>query len=88
MKIFMRWIWLCSLWRVSALDPICTNCKFLKGDYFRSKYGKCTRFPKGYSNVYELVNGKKSAEIDYFYCNTARKYEDMCGLKGQRFEKR
>ena len=85
----MRWIWLCSLWRACALDPICVNCKFFKSDYFRSKYGKCTRFPNGDSNVYYLVTGKKSAEnVDYFYCNTARQYEEMCGLEGKKFEKR
>ena len=51
------------------------------------KYGKCTKFPKENENFYYLVNGKAETKFqDYYYCETARSVDDMCGPAGKLFE--
>ena len=77
---------MCSLGIVNALKP-CVNCKFYKGDYFNSKYGKCKMFPTDDARFYSLVTGKQNTE-NYYYCRTTRQIETMCGPEGKHFEKK
>jgi hypothetical protein len=34
------------------------------------------------------VNGIKEKKIDFYYCSTARKYEDICGKEGKFYVKK
>lgn len=67
---------------------LCINCKHFISDTDDNKYGKCGLFPRNKSDNYSLVNGIINKEdIDYYYCETARTYTDMCGENGD-FHKR
>jgi hypothetical protein len=72
----------------SQIKPkLCINCKFFKNYFLNSKYGKCEMFITTYDNDYFLVNGNKN-KIDFAFCSTARKFEDMCGEQGKFYEKK
>jgi hypothetical protein len=52
-----------------------------------NKYGKCGKFPKDNENFFYLVNGKADPHFqDYYYCETARSIDNMCGPAGKLFE--
>lgn len=66
---------------------LCINCKFFKTVVpDDASYGKCTLFPIVENNLSYLVTGVE--KIDYFYCNVARKHNEMCGTKGTYYRKR
>ena len=69
---------------------LCIDCKFYKKDFFSSSdFGKCTLFPIEKENDYFLVNGNNNNNnIEYKYCSTLRKYEDLCGKEGKFYEKK
>jgi hypothetical protein len=73
---------------IISLKPInpklCINCKYFISDNDNGKDGKCSFLPKRDENY--LVNGIN--EEDYYYCSTARKYEDMCGEEGKYYKKK
>lgn len=77
----------------------CTNCKFIiKGENLL--YSQCFLFPKiTKENEYEkkqnllesLVTGvKKEEKISntFYYCSTAREFEHMCGIHGNKYEEK
>jgi hypothetical protein len=80
---------------VLSFEPkFCVNCKFFRNSFISdikmrdNKYGKCAFFPiesKKCSTEF-LVTGVKQ-NCDYFYCSTAREYENMCGKEGVKYEK-
>ena len=81
------WIVYLSLLWVASSVHICSKCKFFRNDYFRTKYGKCTLFPTGDESIHFLITGKKNAgDVDYFYCSTARQYDDLCGPAGRLYQ--
>jgi hypothetical protein len=66
----------------------CINCKHFIPDSVENKYGKCELFPKIKNDSYFLVDAVNRVEdMDYYYCETARSYSDMCGKNGD-FHKR
>ena len=73
---------------------ICVNCKFFKNSFTSdnrlrdNKYGKCSFFStvEKHTNINFLVTGIQ--EINYFYCSTAREYNDMCGKEGKMYVKK
>lgn len=73
----------------SQIKPkFCIDCKFYKKDFFTSsEFGKCVLFPYGAHDDYFLVNRKMDKNIEYYYCSTSRKSENMCGKEGKFFEK-
>jgi len=83
-----------SLEQPSKLN-LCKNCKYflpLPQKHLKSRtsdqYGKCSLFPTiKYKEVYFLPNHIKRNLLvkDYRDCDTARKYEFMCGENGNRF---
>ena len=85
---------------LNALETkICNNCKFCIPNE-PLVYIKCFLFPmitrviddrKKLLLIENLVTGKKTEEFisvtkdSYIYCSTARLYESMCGLEGNKF---
>jgi len=75
---------------------ICANCKFFI-PIDPLVYSKCLLFPKITREselmknkvlIDYLVTGVKTEEFkynDYYYCSTAREFENMCGIKGNKF---
>jgi hypothetical protein len=81
-----------SPFSASQIRPkFCIDCKFYKKDFFTfSEFGKCSLFPKEKDTDYFLVNGNKknNNNIEYYYCNTARISDNMCGEEGKLYEKK
>ena len=63
---------------------LCLNCKFFINDLMGNQYGKCSFFPTELSDAKFLVTGIKTT--DYYYCSTARQYENMCGKEGNKYK--
>lgn len=61
---------------------LCINCKFFINNGL-SYTGKCFLFPKVNKSPDFLVVGIEN--LDYTMCSTARKYNDMCGKKGNKY---
>lgn len=88
MNKFLIFLLACFSSGFSIEPKLCKNCKFfVKDNFFTSnQYGRCSAF------VYEnqdnfLVDGIHKKKItNFFYCSTARKYDDMCGVEGKKFE--
>ena len=73
----------------SQIRPkLCIDCKFYTKNVFTSsEFGKCLLFTKENDNDYFLVNGNNhNHNIEYHYCSTSRKYDDMCGKEGKFYE--
>ena len=76
---------------INAQDKFCVNCRHFKGFIFGDKFGKCKLFPiieKVYDHTDYLVTGKRKDNTHYYYCSTARKFENMCGLEGRYYDKK
>jgi hypothetical protein len=93
----MRFVFLTILYIVAtAITPrnpkLCVDCKFFRKSLFRSNtYGVCTLFPKedvsAEEAIHFLVDGiDKKKNTEYYYCSTARSFDDMCGRNGTMFE--
>lgn len=69
-------------------EKFCINCKHFKQPLIGDKlFGKCSVFPKKNENKIDyLVSGKPS--IEYSFCSTVRKDEDMCGENGKYYVKK
>jgi len=78
----------------------CVNCKHVILEIKDIYYSKCFLFPK-VTKENEFEKNKKMLELavtgigeltvepqTFFYCSTAREYDDMCGLTGSKFEKK
>ena len=73
---------------------LCIHCKHFITDNYTSKYGTCSLFPKKEekekNNLY-LINGIKgmygSVEEKYYFCSTAREFNDMCGEEGKYYKR-
>ena len=63
---------------------LCINCKFFVNNLNDNKYGKCSFFPIEENNTNFLVIGFEN--IDYYYCSTARNYDNMCGKEGKKYK--
>jgi hypothetical protein len=67
---------------------LCINCQHFISESTDNKFGKCGLFPINRSDKYYLVNGVINKEdMDYYHCETARTYSNMCGENGD-FHKR
>jgi hypothetical protein len=54
-----------------------------------NEYGKCSLYPKEDDIDYSFVTGNNyNKNIDYHYCSTSRKFEDMCGKEGKFYEEK
>jgi hypothetical protein len=42
--------------------------------------------PRTYIDTNFLVTGKTIYKEDYWYCSSARQYEELCGEKGKHYE--
>lgn len=78
---------------VSMKPKFCIDCKYFKNGISTSdKFGKCSLFPKVDTDPYDtyfLIDGKREPKkIEYTYCSTSRKYDDMCGIEGKFYEKK
>ena len=76
---------ICSLKK--NISKFCINCKFFINNSIDNSHGKCSFFPKHDDNNADfLVTGIKN--IDYTYCSTARKYDEMCGIEGKKYKRK
>ena len=87
----MKYLILCFLGTTFSLHEIkpkiCINCKYLISDYRKDEFAKCSLFSKKELNNDELVNGiSKNINKDYYYCSTARGFDNLCGVKGKFYE--
>lgn len=63
----------------------CINCKyFIQNESGNNEYGRCSLFP--YDTEKYLVTGEKKKQ-DYYYCSTARSYNNMCGVNATKYKK-
>ena len=87
-KIFLI---ICSIilpvFSLNEITPkICINCKFFTNSFLANNmFGKCSLFPKTKEvDDHYFVTGIKKKEA-FYYCSTARKYDDMCGKEGKKY---
>lgn len=68
---------------------LCVNCKFFRPGFLADKkFGQCSKFPRQEDNAEFFVTGNTFPQRpDYYYCETARSFETMCGNGGKLFEK-
>jgi hypothetical protein len=68
---------------------LCINCKYIiKNDIKDDNkmiYSKCSFFPRLENSANFLVSGVE--DKDYFFCSTARQYDNMCGKEGKNYKK-
>jgi hypothetical protein len=69
----------------------CVDCVHFLPDKSSVTYGKCKAFPKKDSikkaETQYMVSGVLTdAELEFFYCSTARETESMCGRNGAQFQ--
>ena len=70
-------------------SKLCVDCQHFIPDKWDGQYGRCYLFPKIEDNDSFLVNGlRKDIIIEYRYCSTARKYQDMCGEIGKLYKEK
>jgi hypothetical protein len=65
---------------------LCINCKYFISNNNNNKISKCSLFPKEDNNNYILVNGIHE-DIEYYYCSTSRRIDEMCGKEGKLYKK-
>lgn len=73
----------------------CLNCKYFIPNVNaltaaqNNKLGGCSYFPVKFYDFDCLVTGeKKNPENKYHFCDTARKFDDMCGEEGRHHKRR
>jgi len=65
---------------------LCINCKYFRNNLFQDpEYGKCSLFTKKINT--NLVTGITNYK-NYYYCSTARSFEDMCYIDGKFYVKK
>jgi hypothetical protein len=67
---------------------LCINCKYFITDNDTGKFGKCSLFTKKENDIFNLVNGIHTDNIEYHYCSVSRDIEHMCGKKGKLYKKK
>lgn len=72
---------------------LCINCKYFitdndDGNNDDGKFGKCLLFTKKENDIYHLVNGIHTNNIEYHYCSVSRAIEHMCGKEGKLYKKK
>ena len=73
---------------------LCINCKFfIPGETGNDNLGKCSITPHYLdtpTTKYSLVTGESNQVIntEYYYCSTARTFENMCGPDGKHYKKK
>lgn len=79
-----------SFFSLESMKPkLCNNCEFFKPEFLGNKFGKCSLFPIKIENNNYLIDGSKKVIVhDHSYCSTARKFEDMCGIEGKKFQEK
>ena len=79
-----------EIYSLEIKPKICIHCKYFIPDDISDVYGKCSFFPKiEKNNANYLVTGNNDPSLlDYEYCSTARKYEDMCGKEGKKYKRK
>lgn len=71
----------------TQIPKLCINCKFYTKELLTdSRFGQCTLFPIKKENDYFFVNGYKKDNIEYSYCSTTRKYDNMCGNEAKFYK--
>lgn len=66
-----------------SLPKFCVNCLHYI-PHKMPKFGKCNLFP--IKENYLITGEIKMNQIDYKYCSSARKYDDMCGESGKKYK--
>jgi len=60
---------------------LCINCKFFRHNFLVHNqdpdYGKCSLFTKKIDD--NLVTGITNYNKEYYFCSTAREFDNMCG---------
>jgi hypothetical protein len=69
----------------------CVDCEHFLPQINGATYGKCKAFPrtdtlKKVETDYMVSGFFSEAEVEYFYCSSAREYEHMCGRNGTKFQ--
>ena len=72
----------------STSEKFCVNCKyFVKNNFCKDTFGKCSAFPKKDDNeLYYLISGKR--KIEYKFCASAREDNKLCGPEGKLYMKK
>lgn len=76
-----------SITNSRQLKPkFCINCKYyIPSQQNKANFGKCALFPSQQADF--LVSGTENPE-NYYYCSTARSWQDMCGKNATRYVKK
>ena len=71
-----------------SLEPkFCVTCKHFIPNYkLGNEYGKCYQFPIEKEDTYLITGERKDEPTEYKHCSTARKFNNMCGENGKRYE--
>lgn len=81
--LFMLNLLLSYSWKLAPPPKFCVNCVHFISNPTGTEYGKCDAFPIK-STTY-LIDGIVK-DIDYQYCENARKFETACGQSGNLYE--
>lgn len=66
---------------------ICADCKFIRRSFFGNKYAQCSQLPYTETNSdYLVVGGDQYYSNRYYFCSTARDYDDLCGKSGKLYQ--
>jgi hypothetical protein len=65
---------------------LCINCKFFRNNFLTdNKFGRCYLFPtEEKRDINYYVTGIEK-NVEFYYCSTARNYDDMCGKEGKKY---
>jgi len=90
MKIIFLFSILSLCYSVKLITNICKKCKYyMEVPNQNPIYSKCLKFPTERENLVKYaVTGNKKDPSDYFHCETARGFEDMCGIDGKKYVKK
>jgi hypothetical protein len=81
-------IFLSPFFSIKVNKPkLCINCKHFISNNIDNKYGKCSLFPRELIDDY-LIDGNTENNKEYYYCSTARSFENMCGKEGKMYKKK
>lgn len=69
-------------------SKLCINCKYFITDNDNGKFGKCSLFTRKENDIFNLVNGNHTDNIEYHYCSTSREIAHMCGKEGKMYKKK
>lgn len=69
----------------------CVDCEHYLPHISNPTYGRCKAFPRTYSlnkaeTAYMVSGVFSEAEVEYFFCSSAREYQNMCGRNATKFQ--